>query len=918
MATAVPAFTATAIVGGLLAVGSQFDDMVDTIRVGTGATGDALSSLEDSAKSVGKNVTQSFADTGEAIADVNKSLGLTGEPLEKLSTQFLNLSEVTGTDLKTNISNVSRAFGDWGVTVNDQSDVLDYFFKTSQKTGSSVDEISQRVVQFGAPMRGMGFSLKETAALLGEFQQKGVNTELVMGSMRIALGKFAKAGEDAPATLRRTIEEIKTMPDATEAAGKAAELFGQRAGSDMADTIRGGKFEIDSLMASIEGSQETIGSAANDTRDFAESWSLFKNQAMLALEPIATRVFGILSLGMGWIAEHGIPTMQALADAVGPTLNAAITDIGNAFSAAFGFFSDHEEAAKRLGIVLGVVLTPVIVDLGVQATISAASQVAAWTTSAASAVASSATSLAAHYSNVAGWILHSGTAIKSGAETAAIWLLIQGDAISSAATSVAAHARIAAAWVASGLASTVNGAKIAGAWLLSTAQAAGATVATLAYSVATKAVAAASVIWTGVQWALNAALTANPIGLIVLAIAALVGGIILAYQHSETFRDIVQGAWTVIQNVILFAWNSVIKPVWDAFINALQWVGDKVGWLWSNIIQPIFGFIGDLVSAWWSGVQIEFDLFRAAIGFIGDAVNWLWENVIQPVWNGIGNTIKWVIENIIAPAFETMKGALGRVGEFFGSVVEGIRSAWDGVKRAVAVPINFVIETVWNNGLLKAWNTVAGWLPGLKQAEPMAPVAFAQGGATSGGIRGKDSIPALLMPDEHVFDVENVDALGGQANVYALRHMLDLGIPFSWDAVNGLKQAGAGVVSAISTAPTGGDMAGFLRAIGVPGYKDGGAVRPAWEYQLEAGHEYAMSLNHHAYTWGFEDCSGYLSKVADKILGGPGERRWATSSFPGGQPWVAGLGQGMSAAVWDDPGGPGGGHTVGNLSSVGR
>ena len=46
--------------------------------------------------------------------------------------------------------------------------------------------------------------------------------------------------------------------------------------------------------------------------------------------------------------------------------------------------------------------------------------------------------------------------------------------------------------------------------------------------------------------ALNAALSANPIGLVVIAIAALVAGLIYAYQHSATFRAIVQGAMKAV------------------------------------------------------------------------------------------------------------------------------------------------------------------------------------------------------------------------------------------------------------------------------------------------------------------------------------------------------------------------------------
>ncbi|MES2867620.1 MAG: hypothetical protein V4703_12830, partial [Actinomycetota bacterium] len=69
----------------------------------------------------------------------------------------------------------------------------------------------------------------------------------------------------------------------------------------------------------------------------------------------------------------------------------------------------------------------------------------------------------------------------------------------------------------------------------------------LASVIATYAVAAAQAVWTAAQWALNAALNANPIGLVVLAIAALVGGLIVAWKHSETFRNIVTGCWTAIK-----------------------------------------------------------------------------------------------------------------------------------------------------------------------------------------------------------------------------------------------------------------------------------------------------------------------------------------------------------------------------------
>jgi hypothetical protein len=74
-------------------------------------------------------------------------------------------------------------------------------------------------------------------------------------------------------------------------------------------------------------------------------------------------------------------------------------------------------------------------------------------------------------------------------------------------------------------------------------------------------VAAVTKTWAAVQWLMNAALTANPIGIIIVAIAALTAGIIYAYKHSQTFRNVVNGALQAVGRVGLWLWNSVFQPV---------------------------------------------------------------------------------------------------------------------------------------------------------------------------------------------------------------------------------------------------------------------------------------------------------------------------------------------------------------------
>src|SRR3546814_18759321 len=71
--------------------------------------------------------------------------------------------------------------------------------------------------------------------------------------------------------------------------------------------------------------------------------------------------------------------------------------------------------------------------------------------------------------------------------------------------------------------------------------------------------------WAAAQWLLNAAMAANPVGLVILAIAALVAIVIVAYQKSETFRKIVGKAFEWVQKAAASAWEW-IKGNWPLLL----------------------------------------------------------------------------------------------------------------------------------------------------------------------------------------------------------------------------------------------------------------------------------------------------------------------------------------------------------------
>jgi hypothetical protein len=329
-----------------IAAATSVDEAFDAIRVGTGATGEALKDLQNDFKAVAGNVPDNIGLVGQVLADLNTRTGQTGEGLQNLTEQILDMSRITGTDAVANVGLATRAFGDWDVAVADQADTLDMFFRASQATGIGVDQLMGKVVQFGAPMRQMGFELEETAALFGKFEQEGVNAELVMGSLRIALGKFARAGREPKEALQETIEEIQRLGPGAEATALAMETFGARAGSDMAAAILEGRFELGELFDTVSNGTETIAQATEDTEEFSDKLSGFFNTATVALGEFAMPLAGL---------GNAIPGLTRLLPMLGGGIGSLIGHFGGATAAVGALRGAMTLLLGPIGLVIAAV-----------------------------------------------------------------------------------------------------------------------------------------------------------------------------------------------------------------------------------------------------------------------------------------------------------------------------------------------------------------------------------------------------------------------------------------------------------------------------------------------------------------------------------------------------------------------------------
>lgn len=355
-ATAAAAATA-AVAGGkyLMDLGDKFHESAATIRIGTGATGDALAALQADCDAVYKSIPGDLEGASTAIADFNTRLGLTGEPLQKLSTQAIQVCDMLGEDLSTVIESSSQAFQQWGVSEDQMSAKMDYLFKVSQSTGIGFNDLATKMQKYGAQLQELGMDFDQASALMGQLEKAGVNTDEALGALKKSVGTMAKEGLSASEGIAKYTEEIKNAESAEKAAAIASEIFGTRAGSTMAAAIRDGTLSVDELTASLQESGETIATAAEDTYSFKDRLEMFGHSAEVALKPLANTLFDGLTEIMP-VAEQAIeafvPILEQVASSAAPIVQQLV-----------GVVSQGMEQMTPLLVEFGAQVGPMLSEL---------------------------------------------------------------------------------------------------------------------------------------------------------------------------------------------------------------------------------------------------------------------------------------------------------------------------------------------------------------------------------------------------------------------------------------------------------------------------------------------------------------------------------------------------------------------------
>jgi phage-related minor tail protein len=435
---------AAALVGGL---NEAMDQQQATANLSA-----QLGANPEQTKQLGVAAGKIYSDGyGESIESANEALkglwqqglvpaGATADEMTKISESALSVSTVLGEEVGPTANAVGQMLKT-GMAKNAQ-EAFDVLTRGAQVGANKAEDLLDTFNEYSTQFRKVGLDGKTAMGLIQQGLQGGArDADLVADSIKEfsiraidgsattiagfkAIGlnandmkeKIAAGGPAAKKALGETLDKLRAIKDPAKQAAAATELFGTQA-EDMGKALY--SLNVNTAVDGL-GKVDGAAKAAGDTMSNTAS-----NNIKIFERTLTQSVVNVLGAKV-------IPAITSFAEAMSPVVDNA--------KAVVQWVSANREPLLIVAGVITTVLLPALVQWGVTATISAASNVAAWLSSSASATTGAASQVLASWAVVGGWIKQAAQAVLSGAITVGAWVLMGVEAMANAAI-------IAAAWL---------------------------------------------------------------------------------------------------------------------------------------------------------------------------------------------------------------------------------------------------------------------------------------------------------------------------------------------------------------------------------------------------------------------------------------------------------------------------------------
>lgn len=232
---------------------------------------------------------------------------------------------------------------------------------------------------------------------------------------------------------------------------------------------------------------------------------------------------------------------------------------------------------------------------------------------------------------------------------------------------------------------------------------------------------------------LNAVMLANPIAIVIAAIAALVAAFVYLWNTNEEFRQFWISLWESVKETAIQCWQAIsafLSQAWEAIQNTAVsvWNGirDFFSGLWTGIqtlfttvVNAIAGFLsgawnavkGTVVSVWNAISQFFTSVWNGIRNVTSVVVNGI-RSFLQSAWNGIRALITTVmngIKSVVTAIWNGIRSVITRVMNGIRSVVS---SVWSGIRNTISSIVNGIKNTV-SNAFHAMWSGIRSTISGI-------------------------------------------------------------------------------------------------------------------------------------------------------------------------------------------------------------
>lgn len=285
------AITGTAAaLGGVAAaaikVGSDFESQMSRVKAISGATGEEFEQLKAQAMQLGADTSFSASQAAEGMENL-AAAGFTTSEIMSAMPGLLNLAAASGEDLASSSDIAASTLRGFGLAASDAAHVADVLAANANRTNSSVADTGEAMKYIAPLARAAGLSLEETAAAIGIMANAGVNGSQAGTSLRGALSRLSKPTKDmseamdelgisfydSNGKMKSLTEQVGMLRQATEGMTDEQKnnylvtLYGQEALSGMLALINEGEGSLGELTEAYRSCDGEAQKAAETMQD---------------------------------------------------------------------------------------------------------------------------------------------------------------------------------------------------------------------------------------------------------------------------------------------------------------------------------------------------------------------------------------------------------------------------------------------------------------------------------------------------------------------------------------------------------------------------------------------------------------------------------------------------------------------------